>query len=494
MNTRSNNRGAVPKSNSVNRSQGRGYSTPRNSNNISIDLQDSFYNSKKTTPVVHSPVNKTSTQVPKNHRSSNLHLSPLTGNSDTMEDNFNLPSHSQMQLPLKDQAQGNSSNTSLNPNENLPPAATNVPPAGSNSNNIDSTSPYDSLIAMMQHSMQNTREEFRREMTSLRNSISQIGHSNAANPQRLVEFQSNPSHSNTTRSTENENQSFVLNSSHSNINLEKWKISFDGSGSVSDFLFKVETLRMRSKCSDEHLLSNFHVLLEGKAEKWYWLFSKQNRDITFDLLRHAITKEFGHLESEYEILLKLSSRKQQYKESYDDYHTYIVSQNLRLKNPLPDSSLIDILKKNLNSNMRFLLFSSEPKSLNDFRDSARKAEKVLRDNKSQTPITFQNRNISEIGISFDEADESDPQLEALQISKRRNKFDYSNIQCWNCMSYGHSYIYCSQEIKQPFCFKCGQKGVLTPKCQNKHQYQGNQNVGDMATGDSRPSHHTPSSK
>lgn len=118
--------------------------------------------------------------------------------------------------------------------------------------------------------------------------------------------------------------------------MEKWKISFDGRDSVSDLIFKVETLTKRTRCSDEHLISNFHVLLDGKAEQWYWLFTKQNIIVTYPLLRHALTKQFGHMKTDHELILEISLRKQLLKESYDVFHTAIVSINMRLQNPLPD--------------------------------------------------------------------------------------------------------------------------------------------------------------
>ena len=190
----------------------------------------------------------------------------------------------------------------------------------------------------------------------------------------------------------------------------------------------------------------------------------------------------------------MSLRKQQFKESYDDFHCTIVSMNFRLQNPLPDVTLIDILKKNLNPNLRFLLFNAETRDINQFRDTARKAEKVIRDIKFQSPPGL-SRNVSEIKDYQPESvdsDLSDPQIEAIAYISRKPKFDYSNIQCWNCSSFEHSYIYCSQEIKKSFCFKCSTKGVLTPKCPNNHN-QGNKQMGEVATGDTRPSHRTPSS-
>lgn len=178
--------------------------------------------------------------------------------------------------------------------------------------------------------------------------------------------------------------------------MSNWKITYDGNSSVSDFLFKIKTLSARSRCTEDHLLSNFHVLLKGKAERWYWRYSKQTRNITFESLCNAITKEFGHLESDHDIVLKMTLRKQHYKESYDDFHTEMVSMNSRLRNPMPEQTLIDITKRNLSPNLKFLLFNSETRSLDDLRDTARKAENVLKDSKYINPNIVPNRNISEL--------------------------------------------------------------------------------------------------
>lgn len=76
-----------------------------------------------------------------------------------------------------------------------------------------------------------------------------------------------------TGQTSQTNQPYPLSHNFPNqskVDIEKWKISFNGTGNVSDFLFKIETLQVRSYCSDEHLMNNFQILLTGKAETWYW--------------------------------------------------------------------------------------------------------------------------------------------------------------------------------------------------------------------------------
>lgn len=505
MNTRNSSRGNLNKSGI----RGRG-SSSTSRNNISIELQGAC---PKTRPkVVHSPSanssNKshpiegnqsafTSAPRPAGETQSSLPISTHFGDLKIM-DNQGLSAQAQNFAPISDTVSATETDHIQKNQYEQSAGHDNNAPVISNEDNMNSNTntPFDSLIALMEQTMRNTREEFGRELSSIKDIISQIGgvsQPTTARPnfyQNVSDFNNIASNSNRLSNNQTDSYQNVDN----NVKLEKWKISFDGQGSVSDFLFKVETLSSRSKCSEEHLLSNFHVLLEGKAENWYWLFTKQNKNVTYPLLRHAITKEFGRLESDHDILLKMSLYKQQYKEPYDDFHCKIVSMNLRLQNPLPDVTLIDILKKNLNPNLRFLLFNAETRDINQFRDTARKAEKVIRDTKFQNPSGL-SRNVSEIEVFSSESldsDPSDPQIEAIGFTSRKPKYDYSNIQCWNCSLFGHSYIYCSLEIKKPFCFKCGNKGVLTPKCPNNHN-QGNKQMGEVATGDTRPSQRTPSS-
>ena len=506
--TRNNTRGATPKISY----RGRG-TTPNNSsrcrggrntaslNNISIDTQ-SPTKTLKPARVVHTPIAKinlnSNTQSP-------LNLSENQSSVDSVEHNSmdNQPGSSF--AGLLDSSNPNNTKPPLDLQSSVPPifdnrGTLNTPLVNTNPSGSANSFSMTDLVAIMQQTVQATKDEFIKELASVRESVSQIGSRNNSlnlNNSGLAGNRPNDSTPNRQPNLVNTNsQSNNFSQYDSNVKLEKWKIIYDGNGSVSDFLFKVETLSRRSKCSEEQLLNNFHVLLEGKAETWYWWYMKNNRNVIFPSLRQAITREFGHLESDHDILMKITMRKQQMKESYDDFHTAVVSMNSRLRNPMSESSLIDIMKQNLTPNLKFLLFNSLPRTIEDLKDTARRAELVLRDNKMFNPYFGNNRNVSEIDTSVDdsaELDTLDPQIEAIHYTKRNSKPDYSRIQCWNCLKYGHSYIYCNEEIRSPFCFKCGQKGVLTPKCPNDH-LQGNRKIGEMTTGDTRLSQHTPSPK
>ena len=131
-----------------------------------------------------------------------------------------------------------------------------------------------------------------------------------------------------------------------------------------------------------------------------------------------------------------------------------------------------------------MLFISDPKDLGELRLLARKAEKVLLENR--TSVVYRPRQVNEISVEtvLDEFNqESDPQVDAMNMTRPYVKNDYSRIKCWNCLQMGHSYIYCPDEVRHLFCFKCGQRSVTTLKCKGPHAE--NRRRSEWVTGDAR---------
>lgn len=334
----------------------------------------------------------------------------------------------------------------------------------------------DSLLESLQQTIQASQVEFRAEINALKETISSLSSSRSHNVSSTI---SGNSHVNPTNTANHVN--------NNGVKIKDWKLSYDGTTSVSDFLFKVDTLCERNQCTDDFILSNFPMFLSGKADTWYWQFIKQNPNYNYTFLRYALTKEFGQLESDHEIMMRISLRKQHAKETYDEFHSSLVSMNLRMRDPISERSLIDIIKRNVNPNLKMLLFNSPARNLEDLRDQARKAERVLLENKNQFVTIGSSKHINEIEVDCDNFNTTDnyidPQVDAISLSRLSQKPDYSKIKCWNCLNNGHSYIYCPEEKRNIFCYKCGQQGVVTTKCTNSHM--GNSKRNEMNTGDSR---------
>lgn len=173
MNTR--NRGTQ---NNTSFSRGRNRSLRASRHNISIEGTPKY-----TKPLtVHSPVEKNTPQAPPQvTRAQSFTNLPTNSNKTNVVIMDNNPSS----LPhnffaLKEQS-SSFSNIGM---ANNPPMTTSN---GSNSNN---TTPFDNLITIMKETIRNTREEFRKELSSIRDSISQIGNASDTTSQRRPFIQS----------------------------------------------------------------------------------------------------------------------------------------------------------------------------------------------------------------------------------------------------------------------------------------------------------------
>ena len=197
------------------------------------------------------------------------------------------------------------------------------------------------FMQIMQATLKASQEEFRKEIQTISNSVSDMS--------LVVQALESAGRTNDNTGAFPSNQpsrQTISEPIQSNLpKIKDWNICYDGLGSVSDFIFKVGTLKNRTQCPEHHLLANFQILLSGKAETWYWVFMRQHQQYNFSFLKEALTKEFGRLETDNDVKMRISLRKQGAKESYDDFHNSLVSMNSRLSDPFSQATLISIIKK-----------------------------------------------------------------------------------------------------------------------------------------------------
>lgn len=496
--------------NKVNISRGRGRRVDSSPN---ISLSDLYSSSSSRTPVIHSPPRSSS--VPLNHLAENSPENtqpvrhPPTCNFSYSVGNINAASHNSPSETLSEAISVDSRgpdpepilNTSLSQTttllgfeiDQLPAIKTVMASADEGSLPQPGTSCInsDTLMTLL-NSIRETQSTFATDLSSLRATISNLTQQSESAPNRpapTADFNHNfsnlPQHSNSTHAPGVRREK---------IDLEKWKVHFDGTGSVTDFLFKIDTLIDRTRCTFEQLEANFQIFLGGKAEQWYWKFVKSNNDPPYSLIKRGILKEFATFESDDDLLMQINSRKQNRKENYEDFHSAILALNSKMTESLSENRLVRILRKNVIPELKLMLVNSDAKDLHTLREVAKNLEEILKENKGTHPTKFVSRTVNELdaaSTSDEELDfENDPQIEALQFSQRSFKPDYSRIKCWNCLSMGHSYIYCPEETRALFCYKCGERNVATTKCPNPHL--GNRRRSEKATGDSRSQIQTPS--
>lgn len=85
---------------------------------------------------------------------------------------------------------------------------------------------------------------------------------------------------------------------HKIVPIHKWKIRYNGDGSVNNFLFQVHTLRRKNLYDEEDMFNNFDLLLEGRAENFYWRFTQMNPGARYAVFVRAFSVEFGSTEKD----------------------------------------------------------------------------------------------------------------------------------------------------------------------------------------------------
>lgn len=358
-------------------------------------------------------------------------------------------------------------------NHNLPFGSqsgdTNVPRPGEGIRLDDLTSRLERVLTLNHNVFMNELSGLRQTLVeNFRSGNQPQGTSNNTHQSPIGNNQrpANESFQNRTLNSDSDRSS----ASNISIRIDKWNIFYDGAQDITDFLFKVDTLREQYNVTEEQVVTGFHTFLKGKAETWFWSFLKVNRNATYSQLKLALIRQFGKVENDCDRIVRMIERRQMPKETFDDYFTEMLNMNTRLSQPMSDSKMIDLIKNNVKESLASLLFSYDLFSLEHLRDAARKAEQFLA---KQQQIRNQRRFVSEIdnGDDSEEKDNEKSEVAALQVGqfkkKYRKEIDTSKFKCWNCDQMGHSFYDCPSDKRILFCFKCGEKNVSTPQC-SKH--------------------------
>uniref|UniRef100_A0A1A9WLM9 Retrotransposon gag domain-containing protein n=1 Tax=Glossina brevipalpis TaxID=37001 RepID=A0A1A9WLM9_9MUSC len=137
-------------------------------------------------------------------------------------------------------------------------------------------------------------------------------------------------------------------------------------------------LKALSRITYDELFAQFHCLVIGKANKWYWqLLEDHVDDLTFGYvaLKKELLKEYGRSESDYDIIRDIMERKQQPFESFDEYYGDIHDLRFRMKNKMPEFELKPALAS--------LVFAIKVDNIADLRAECKRAEKFLRENRQK---------------------------------------------------------------------------------------------------------------
>lgn len=294
---------------------------------------------------------------------------------------------------------------------------------------------------------------------------------------------------------------------------KKWNFRFDGTNqgmSIDTFLYKVDKLLDGDRVPEEEFLQNFHRLLSGRADTWYWAHVRTAPRQSWLHLRSALRERFRRQDTDHEIMADIIYRKQGPKETLDDYVDVIRDMQQQMQDPIEDAALVETMRRNIDPRIAQAVFSSTITTLDQFRSICRKAERQNTP-RGAHPITYYSatskssydpkprRNVNEFEaqspvceIDTDPVNElmtpedDERAVEAFQPSQKpfnRNSRDTTNWLCWNCDQKGHGYFDCRSSERRTFCYTCGAKGIYKPDCRKCNSE--NRKAGPTTTGNYR---------
>ncbi|XP_073835483.1 uncharacterized protein [Musca autumnalis] len=269
------------------------------------------------------------------------------------------------------------------------------------------------------------------------------------------------------------NESSNTNSSSSDLSsrpdkvlqiMSNWKLKFNGglNGlSVGNFIYRVEALTSQTLHGSYDLLcGNASSLFDGKANDWFWRYHRSVDHIRWNDLCRALRDQYQDSRTDVDIRELIRERKQKANESFDSFYDSIVALTDRLKAPLSDGELVEILRRNLLPEIQHEILNIEIKSLQVLRDTCRRREFFMQDMRRKHGLTVSkpvplSKRIFEVDIDEVEfpADVVPPTEELSAL----------HLVCWNCGKGGHRYQDCLEE-RTVFCYGCGTPKVYKPNC------------------------------
>lgn len=243
-----------------------------------------------------------------------------------------------------------------------------------------------------------------------------------------------------------------------------WRLKFTGGSDclpVDSFIYRVNALTNQTLNGNfEILCGNASTLFEDKANKWFWRFHRNFPNFRWSELCRELRLQYGDSRTDVDFREMIRDRKQKANENFDDFYNSVIDIVDRLDQPLPDRTLVEILRRNLQPEIQHEILNLTITSVSQLREICRRREFFLQDmrRKHGTSAVKSNpfsKRVSEVEV------EQDSESELLQYEG--DEVSEVNIICWNCRKPGHRHDDCLAE-RTIFCYGCGKPQTYKPHC------------------------------
>ena len=270
--------------------------------------------------------------------------------------------------------------------------------------------------------------------------------------------------------------------------FNRLNLKFNGKNqSLHSFLEKIEEFCLAHKISKDTLLSFAHEFFEN--ETLIWFRSVRTNISSWDELVYQLKLDFLPIDYELSLWDEIRSRTQGSTERPLIFIAIMENLFKRCINPVAEFVQLKIIIRNLLPYYQQQLSLRQPVSILELKTLCRMIEDTkIRSEKYQSPPLcnantlepelafkkpflkhFQKTNISLLDTSNEHSNNSQNNCLQPNFSNQNSLLQdnlnsiNSKIKCYNCDEFGHAYQKCTQK-KNIFCYTCGKKNVIKPKC------------------------------
>lgn len=280
----------------------------------------------------------------------------------------------------------------------------------------------------------------------------------------------------------------LANEKISNL-IRNWQIRFNGSTdtmTTDQFIYRINTLTsLHLNGNFEVLCKHIHSIFDGKALKWFWRYRQHVDNLEWFELCDALRRQFKDYSTDSEIRDEIRRRKQKPTELFDDFFDAVMMLSDRLRFQMSESELVEILLRNLKSDLRHELLHLDIQDIHTLRKEVRKHEKFWRDLNAYAPRQNPARKqFYEVTHNLEDTREENADVEV--ITTDIDAIAISSLKCWNCEEIGHRYHDCLKD-RRIFCYGCGEVNTYKPNCAKCNNPSENRTRDVRRKSDGRPS-------
>lgn len=275
------------------------------------------------------------------------------------------------------------------------------------------------------------------------------------------------------------------------VDVSRWKVQYDGESSVTNFLERVEELRVSRGVTKELLLRSAPELFTKEALIWF----RTQQFRSWDELTERLRANFQPYDYEFDLMEEIRRRTQGTKERVVTYIAAMENLFNKLGSTKPSEwTRVKLIRRNLLPYLQTQLALESVETVSELIRLCRTIEETAVRSQKYMPPPTNYRQLLEPELAYHKPTSSillSTPLSSVEDQPRREQPSTSTVvrksedsstikaTCWNCKKTGHRFRNCPQP-KSIFCFRCGNSNVIAsecPNCQSKNAARKSQYAG-----------------